>query len=90
MKPAVIVVAAISSVATPCLTSASERDAAREPLMQLADAASYYVQFATGIPGRYGPWVSWNRANEVANDFRNEGYSAQVFHSGDGYYIDVR
>ena len=39
---------------------------------------------------RIGPFATWTRANEVANYYRQMGYSTtQAFHSGDGYYFDV-
>jgi len=39
---------------------------------------------------RLGPFATWTRANEVANYYRQMGYSTtQAFHSGDGYYFDV-
>lgn len=40
--------------------------------------------------GRYGPYATMRRANEVANWFRQQGYRAVAFHNGDGYYVDVR
>ena len=39
---------------------------------------------------RYGPFPTMRRANEVANNFRQQGCSAIAFHNGDGYYVDVR
>ena len=47
-------------------------------------AASSPVAFGT-----YGPYATIRRANEVANEFRSLGYSAIVFHDGDGYYVRV-
>ena len=39
---------------------------------------------------RVGPFATWTRANDVANYYRQMGYSTtQAFHSGDGYYFDV-
>ena len=39
---------------------------------------------------RVGPYATWTRANDVANYYRQMGYSTtQAFHSGDGYYFDV-
>lgn len=40
--------------------------------------------------GRYGPYATLRRANEVANWFRQQGYQAVAFHNGDGYYVNVR
>lgn len=40
--------------------------------------------------GRYGPYATIRRANEVAAWFRQQGFSAVAFHNGDGYYVDVR
>src|SRR5690348_6826925 len=37
---------------------------------------------------RIGPFATWTRANEVANYYRQMGYSTtQAFHSGDGYTL---
>jgi hypothetical protein len=45
---------------------------------------------AAAQSGRYGPYATMRRANEVANWFRSQGFSAVAFHNGDGYYVDVR
>ena len=37
----------------------------------------------------YGPYATIRRANEVANEFRSLGFSALVYHNGDGYYVKV-
>lgn len=37
----------------------------------------------------FGPYATIRRANEVANYFRGLGYSAIVYHNGDGYYVKV-
>jgi hypothetical protein len=39
--------------------------------------------------GRHGGYATLRRAEEVANEFRAQGYRARAFHSGDGYYVDV-
>jgi hypothetical protein len=53
---------------------------------------------ATELPGarvqqtqatRFGPYATARRAQEVANYYINQGYNAQWFHNGDGYYVDV-
>jgi hypothetical protein len=44
----------------------------------------------TRYAGRYGPYATMRRANEVANWFSQQGYRAVAFHNGDGYYVDVR
>jgi hypothetical protein len=47
----------------------------------------------TGSPGsafRRGPFATMNRANQEAASYRAQGYRAVAFHSGDGYYVDVR
>ena len=44
----------------------------------------------TQLVQRYGPFPTMRRANEVANNFRQQGCSAIAFHNGDGYYVDVR
>ena len=45
---------------------------------------------AAAQAGRYGPYATMRRANEVAAWFRSQGFSAVAFHNGDGYYVDVR
>ena len=40
--------------------------------------------------GRHGPYATLRRAEEVANEYRAQGYRAVAFHSGDGYVVDVR
>ena len=52
---------------------AAERGAA---LVQLAQAC-----------GTLGPYATIRRANEVAYQAGDLGYSTQVFHNGDGYYV---
>ncbi len=37
----------------------------------------------------YGPYATMRRANEVANEARNLGFSAIAYHNGDGYYVKV-
>ena len=37
--------------------------------------------------GTYGPYATIRRANEVAYEAGNLGYSTAVFHNGDGYYV---
>jgi hypothetical protein len=37
----------------------------------------------------FGPYATMRRANEVANEARNYGFSAVAFHNGDGYYVRV-
>lgn len=40
---------------------------------------------------RFGPYATIRRAWEVAHHFRGQGCTtSQPFHSGDGYYVDVR
>jgi hypothetical protein len=41
-------------------------------------------------PGRYGPYATARRAQEVANQFQAKGWRAAPFHNGDGWYVDVR
>ena len=36
-----------------------------------------------------GPYATMGRANEVANQARSYGYSANPFHNGDGYYVRI-
>ena len=58
--------------------SATEGDAAErgEASLQLAQAC-----------GTLGPYATIRRANEVAYEAGSLGYSTQVFHNGDGYYV---
>ena len=58
--------------------SATEGDAAARGAasLQLAQAC-----------GTLGPYATIRRANEVAYEAGNLGYSTQVFHNGDGYYV---
>jgi len=37
----------------------------------------------------YGPYATIGRANEVAKEARSFGFSALVYHNGDGYYVKV-
>ena len=37
----------------------------------------------------YGPYATIRRANEIAQEASGLGYSFQVFHNGDGYYVRV-
>jgi len=43
-----------------------------------------------GGTGRYGPYATMRRAEEVANGFRGQGLRAVAFHNGDGYYVNVK
>jgi hypothetical protein len=47
------------------------------------------VQLAQVQTGRYGPFATARRANEVANHFRSRGYNAQVFPEWGAYYVNV-
>lgn len=44
------------------------------------------VQLAQAC-GTYGPYATIRRANEAAYEAGSLGYSTQVFHNGDGYYV---
>jgi hypothetical protein len=39
--------------------------------------------------GTFGPFATIRRANEVALEASSAGYSTQVFHNGDGYYVRI-
>ena len=58
--------------------SANEGDAAARGAvsLQLAQAC-----------GTLGPYATIRRANEIAYEAGGLGYSTQVFHNGDGYYV---
>lgn len=45
---------------------------------------------ALARPGRYGPYATARRAQEVANQFQAQGWRAVHFHDGNGWYVDVR
>lgn len=45
---------------------------------------------ARARPGRYGPYATSRRAQEVANRFMANGWRAVFFHDGNGWYVDVR
>ena len=47
-------------------------------------------QSAGGGNARHGPYATLRRAEEVANGYRAQGFRAVAFHSGDGYYVNVR
>jgi hypothetical protein len=66
-----------SSLGLALPASATEQDAAeRAAAFQLAQAC-----------GTLGPYATIRRANEVAYEAGSLGYSTQVFHNGDGYYV---
>jgi hypothetical protein len=45
--------------------------------------------FAQSEGGRYGPFPTARRANEVATYFRQRGYDAQVYSAWVDYYVNV-
>jgi len=47
------------------------------------------VLVAQAQSGRYGPYATARRANEVASYFRSRGYNAQVFPEWGAYYVNV-
>lgn len=53
-----------------------------EPHLMRAESAQAEVMI-------FGPYATIRRANEVANDFRSLGFSALVYHNGNGYYVKV-
>lgn len=53
-------------------------------------AAALAAGPAAARPGRYGPYATIRRAQEVADQFRRAGWRAVFFHDGDGWYVDVR
>ena len=67
-----------SSLGLALPASATDGDAA-----ELGTAALQLVQAC----GTLGPYATIRRANEVAYEAGNLGYSTQVFHNGDGYYV---
>ena len=67
-----------SSLGLASPASATEGDAVERGAesLQLAQAC-----------GTLGPYATIRRANEVAYEAGSLGYSTQVFHNGDGYYV---
>jgi hypothetical protein len=49
--------------------------------------ANHWVQAEAG---RYGPFATGRRANEVANHYRQRGYDAWVYSAWGDYYVEVR
>lgn len=47
------------------------------------------VELARAQDAVFGPYATIRRANEVANYARSLGYSAIVYHNGNGYYVRV-
>jgi hypothetical protein len=48
------------------------------------------IKLAQFQSGRYGPYATIRRADEVANYFRSFGFRAQVINAGNWeYYVDV-
>jgi hypothetical protein len=47
------------------------------------------IQLARAQRGRYGPYPTMRRANEVASYFRSQGYSTQVYPEWGAYYVNV-
>ena len=77
LMSAVLASAIISSLGLALTASATESDATeRGAALQLAQAC-----------GTLGPYATIRRANEVAYEAGNLGYSTQVSHNGDGYYV---
>ena len=50
---------------------------------------SHAMELAQAQTGRYGPYATIRRANEVANYFRNLGLSAQLYPEQGAYYVNV-
>lgn len=65
------------------------RDLRRRAWLVLA-LTSLAAGAADARPGRYGPYATARRAQEVADQFRRAGWRAVFFHDGDGWYVDVR
>jgi hypothetical protein len=47
------------------------------------------IQLAQVQRGRYGPYPTARRANEVAGYFRSLGYNTQVYPEWGAYYVSV-
>ncbi len=61
---------------------------ARAEVGELRDR-SHAVELAQAQTGLYGPYATIRRANDVANDFRNRGFNAQVYPEQGAYYVKV-
>ena len=53
---------------------------------EMPERGAASVQLAQAC-GTLGPYATIRRANEVAYEAGSLGYSTQVFHNGDGYYV---
>jgi hypothetical protein len=67
-----------SSLGLAPAASATEGDA--------AERGAAFLQLVQAC-GTLGPYATIRRANEVAYEAGRLGYSTQVFHNGDGYYV---
>jgi hypothetical protein len=47
------------------------------------------IQLAQAQRGRYGPYPTVRRANEVAGYFRSLGYNTRVYPEWGAYYVNV-
>ena len=58
------------------------------PVMATGAGSTGAVQLAQGC-STYGPFATIRRANEIAAQAGSMGFSTQVFHNGDGYYVRI-
>jgi hypothetical protein len=54
-----------------------------------AEAAETSESVQLAQTGRYGPYATARRANEVAYYFRSLGFNAQVYPEWGAYYVNV-
>jgi len=54
-----------------------------------AEAAAPSTSVQVAQAGRYGPYATARRANEMAYYFRSRGFNAQVYPEWGAYYVSV-
>ena len=54
-----------------------------------AEAAAPATSVQVAQTGRYGPYATARRANEVAYHFESRGFRAQVYPEWGAYYVNV-
>jgi hypothetical protein len=78
-----LAVVAIASSLTTVPAGAEPREGPRE------ERDRSRVELVQVQSGRYGPFATMRRANEVASYFRGRGYSAHVYPEWGSYYVNV-
>ena len=78
----------MSALALLALGSTLAMPPARADAREVGDRSTG-VLVAQVQSGRYGPYATARRANEVASYFRSRGYNAQVYPEWGAYYVSV-